>query len=102
MPDDLVAGEGTGAQNVLVDPNWQTSAAIGLTLGTAGVGGILLLTALPAQTLAVGTAAGALAYAGKWRKDHDNADISTHPLLNRKDKDAADKTVNITPAPAAA
>ena len=53
----------------LVSTNWQTTAAVGLTVASGGVLGALSLAAFPAQTLAAGTGIGVLAYAGKRRAD---------------------------------
>ena len=53
----------------LLSTNWQTTAAVGLTVATGGVTGALMLTAFPAQTLAASGAIAGLAYAGKRRAD---------------------------------
>ena len=57
----------------LVSTNWQTTAAVGLTVATGGVTGALMLTAFPAQTLAAAGGISALAYAGKRRADGKSA-----------------------------
>ena len=64
LPDDCVVGEGTHATPAILDRNWQTTAAVGLTVATGGVAGVVMLTALPAQTLAMTGGIAALAYAG--------------------------------------
>ena len=53
----------------LLTTNWQTTAAVGLTVATGGVTGALMLTAFPAQTLAAAGGISALAYTGKRRAD---------------------------------
>lgn len=53
----------------ILDKNWQTTAAVGLTVASGGVLGCLSLAAFPAQTLVAGTGIGVLAYAGKRRAD---------------------------------
>ena len=47
-----------------IDRNWQTTAAVGLSVATGGVVGAVALAAFPAQTVAAGTAIGGLFYAG--------------------------------------
>ena len=57
----------------LLSTNWQTTAAVGLTVATGGVTGALMLTAFPAQTLAAAGGISALAYSGKRRADGKSA-----------------------------
>ena len=64
----------------LLDTNWQTTAAVGLTVATGGVTGALMLAAFPAQTIAASAAIGGLAYAGKRRADGKSA----LPFTDRK------------------
>ena len=83
----------------LLDTNWQTTAAVGVTLASGGVAGAIMLAAFPAQTLvASGTIAG-LAYAGKRRADG----LSPIPFTDKKDdsKSPSD-TASEEAAPAAA
>ena len=51
----------------LMTTNWQTTAAVGLTVASGGVAGAIMLAAFPAQTLGATAAIGTLAYAGKNR-----------------------------------
>ena len=83
----------------LLDTNWQTTAAVGLTVATAGVGGVVMLSVLPAQTIAASIGVGALAYAGKRRADG----LSPIPFMDKKDdsKSPSD-TASKEAAPAAA
>lgn len=57
----------------ILDKNWQTTAAVGLTVASGGVLGALSLAAFPAQTLAAGTSIGVLAYAGNRRANGETA-----------------------------
>ena len=57
----------------ILDVNWQTTAAVGLTVASGGVLGAISLAAFPAQTLAVGGAIGGLTFAGKRRADGKSA-----------------------------
>ena len=69
--DDLAPADATcstqGMQ--LLDTNWQTTAAVGLTVATGGVTGAIMLAAFPAQTIAATGGIATLAYAGKRRAD---------------------------------
>ena len=69
----------------LLDTNWQTTAAVGLTVATGGVTGALMLAAFPAQTIVTGATIGGLAYAGKRRADGKSA----LPFVDRKSAKAA-------------
>ena len=69
----------------LLDTNWQTTAAVGLTVATGGVTGALMLAAFPAQTIAASATIGGLAYAGKRRADGKSA----LPFVDRKPAKAA-------------
>ena len=69
----------------LLDTNWQTTAAVGLTVATGGVTGALMLAAFPAQTIVTGATIGGLAYAGKRRADGKSA----LPFTDRKPAKAA-------------
>ena len=72
--DDLTSvDEGSSTANQLLDTNWQTTAAVGLSVATAGVGGVVMLSVLPAQTIAASAGIGLLAYAGKRRADGKDA-----------------------------
>lgn len=78
----------------LLDTNWQTTAAVGLTVATAGVGGVVMLSVLPAQTIGAAAGVAALAYAGKRRADG----LPAMPFGNKED----DKKAETAAAPAAA
>ena len=78
---------GADAMTELLSTNWQTSAAVGLTVATGGVTGAIMLAAFPAQTLTTAAAVGTLAYAGKRRADGKDALPFVKDFLN-KDKDA--------------
>ena len=69
----------------LLDTNWQTTAAVGLTVATGGVTGAIMLAAFPAQTIAASATIGGLAYAGKRRADGKSA----LPFVDRKPAKAA-------------
>ena len=69
----------------LLSTNWQTTAAVGLTVATGGVTGALMLAAFPAQTLTTGAAIGGLAYAGKRRADGKSA----FPFMDKKSDEKA-------------
>ena len=58
-----------GTFDDLLNTNWQTTAAVGLTVASGGVLGALSLAAFPAPTIAAGTGIGVLAYAGKRRTE---------------------------------
>lgn len=78
MTSDCVAttvekAEGLSSVGELVNTNWQTTAAVGLTVATGGVLGAISLAAFPAQTLAAGTSIGVLAYAGNRRANGETA-----------------------------
>ena len=78
MTSDCVAttvekAEGLSSVGELVNTNWQTTAAVGLTVATGGVLGAISLAAFPAQTLAAGTSIGVLAYAGNRRANGEPA-----------------------------
>lgn len=81
----------------ILDTNWQTTAAVGLTVASGGVLGALSLAAFPAQTLAAGTSIGVLAYAGKRRTDGK----SPLPFMD-KQSDKTESKVEDTPTPAEA
>ena len=70
----------------LMNTNWQTTAAVGLTVATGGVTGALMLTAFPAQTLAAAGGISALAYAGKRRADGKSAFPFTDKSDAKSDK----------------
>lgn len=68
-----------------VDRNWQTTAAVGLTVATGGVVGAVALAAFPAQTLVAGTTIGGLFYAG----DRKAKGLEVNPFAKRGDKTEA-------------
>ena len=82
---DDIATEDTESSNAMpiLDTNWQTTAAVGLTVATAGVGGVVMLSVLPAQTIAASAGIGVLAYAGKRRSEGKDA----LPFMNKKSDD---------------
>ena len=75
--------DGMDSLNELLNTNWQTTAAVGLTVASGGVLGAISLAAFPAQTLAASTGIGVLAYAGKRRADGKDA----LPFLGKKSDD---------------
>ena len=89
---DFVATDASDTANAvpdILDRNWQTTAAVGLTVATGGVTGALMLTAFPAQTLATSGAIAGLAYVGKRRSDG----LEAIPFLAKKDEqDKAEAT----------
>ena len=86
-----------GTFDDLLNTNWQTTAAVGLTVASGGVLGALSLAAFPAQTIAAGTGIGVLAYAGKRRADGK----SPLPFMD-KQSDETESKVEDTPTPAEA
>jgi len=85
-----------GAVDIL-NTNWQTTAAVGLSVASGGVAGAIMLSALPLQTLATGAGIGVLAYTGKRRADGLNA-FPDMPFFSKKDDENADKpAVDETP-----
>ena len=94
---DNSSSDGLDSLNELLNTNWQTTAAVGLTVASGGVLGALSLAAFPAQTLAAGTGIGVLAYAGKRRADGK----SPLPFLDKK-SDETESKVEDTPTPAEA
>ena len=80
----------------LLDTNWQTTAAVGLTLASGGVLGAISLAAFPAQTLAAGATIGGLAYAGKRRADG----LSPVPFLDKKSDVTESSDAETAPAAA--
>ena len=75
--------DGLDSLNELLTTNWQTTAAVGLTVASGGVLGALSLAAFPAQTVAAGTSIGVLAYAGKRRSDGKSA----FPFMDKKSEE---------------
>ena len=87
---DYVADDGaTNAVPDILDRNWQTTAAVGLGVATGGVTGALMLTAFPAQTLALGGTIGGLAVAGHRRSEGKDPMFG---LLARFEKKSEEKT----------
>ena len=82
---DESSNTGHSASEMLTT-NWQTTAAVGLTVATGGVTGALMLTAFPAQTLAAAGGISALAYAGKRRADGKSAFPFTDKSDAKSDK----------------
>ncbi len=83
--DDVAFVDETSSNAMpLLDTNWQTTAAVGLSVASGGVAGAIMLTAFPAQTLITGAAIGGLAVTGKRRADGLSA-IPDFPFLTRKD-----------------
>ena len=64
---DFVDATDASASDGLLTKNWQTTAAVGLTVASGGAAGMIMLGAFPAQTLAVAGSTAALAYAGHRR-----------------------------------
>ena len=86
--EDFTSSSGTDGLTAdqLVSTNWQTTAAVGLTVATGGVTGAIMLAAFPAQTIAATGGIATLAYAGKRRADGKAA----FPFM---DKDSNKKSV---------
>ena len=91
---DSSNADGADVLNDLLTTNWQTTAAVGLTVASGGVLGAISLAAFPAQTLAATGGIGVLAYAGKRRADGKPA----FPFGEKKD----DAKQEAAPAAAAA
>ena len=84
--------DGVDSLNELLNTNWQTTAAVGLTVASGGVLGALSLAAFPAQTLAAGTGIGVLAYAGQRRADGK----SPLPFMDKQSDKTESKVENTT------
>ena len=77
----------------ILDRNWQTTTAIGLSVATGGITGGLMLAAFPAQTLAAGTAIGGLAVAGHRRHNGKDPMFGLMARFEKKeDKKQADES----------
>ena len=83
----IESSDGLSAAELLTT-NWQTTAAVGLTVATGGVTGALMLTAFPAQTLAASGAIAGLAYTGKRKADGKSA----FPFMEKQSEDKAQAT----------
>ena len=82
--NDLIADESAGSNSIeILDVNWQTTAAVGLTVASGGVLGALSLAAFPAQTIALAGGIGTLAYTGKRRADGKAA----FPFMDKQSTD---------------
>lgn len=105
--DNIVASDSTDGASDLLNTNWQTTAAVGLTVASGGVAGAIMLSALPLQTLATGAGIGVLAYTGKRRADGLTA-LPDMPFFTKKDdaekadKPAVAETPVVTDTPAVA
>jgi hypothetical protein len=86
-----ITPDGAEGMSELLATNWQTTAAIGLTVATGGVLGAISLVAFPAQTIAAGTGIGVLAYAGNRRANGE----TPLPFLDK----LAQKDAETTPTP---
>lgn len=87
---DLDTYESTDSDNLseLLNTNWQTTAAVGLSVATGGIAGAVALAAFPAQTIVAGASIGTLAYAGKRRADGKSA----FPFMDKSDKKSDEKS----------
>lgn len=91
--DNFVPSDGiSNACPDVLDRNWQTTTAVGLTVATGGVTGAIMLAAFPAQTLATAGTITGLAVAGKRRADGKDPMFG---LLDRFQKKEADKTTDV-------
>ena len=93
--DNLEMADGPDDLSELLNTNWQTTAAVGLTIATGGVVGAVALAAFPAQTIAATAGIGTLAYAGKRRAEGKKP----FPFMDKADKQPE---VKAEPAPAEA
>ena len=93
---DIASIESTDGYSAaeLMSTNWQTTAAVGLTVASGGVLGAISLAAFPAQTLGAATAITGLAVAGKRRADGKS------PLPWVKDDESSDSKPAAKPAKA--
>ena len=85
--DNLEMADGPDDLSELLNTNWQTTAAVGLTIATGGVVGAVALAAFPAQTIAATAGIGTLAYAGKRRADGK----TPFPFMDKADNKSEDK-----------
>ena len=79
---------GTDNLSELLNTNWQTTAAVGLSVATGGIAGAVALAAFPAQTIVAGASIGTLAYAGKRRADGKKP----FPFMDKSDKKSDEKS----------
>ena len=104
--NDVATVDSSDGASDLLNANWQTTAAVGLTVASGGVAGAIMLSALPLQTLATGAGIGVLAYTGKRRSDGLTA-LPDMPFFSKKNDENADKpavadTPVVTDTPAVA
>ena len=84
----------TNAKPVLLDQNWQMTAAIGAATATGGIAGAIMLAAFPAQTLAAAATIGGLAYTGHRRSEG----LDPLPFGNKSDDAKSDVDEKVTPS----
>ena len=99
--------DGLGPTELMFE-NWQTTAAVGLTVASGGVLGALSLAAFPAQTLVAGTSIGVLAYAGNRRANGETPlpfldklgqkDAETTPTPDKVEETTTSKTAAVAAA----
>ncbi len=99
--DNIVATDSTDGASDLLNTNWQTTAAVGLTVASGGVAGAIMLSAMPLQTLATGAGIGVLAYSGKRRADGLTA-LPDIPFFSKKDDSQTAEVPVTTDTPAVA
>jgi len=74
----------------ILDRNAATTAAVGVTAMTAGVGGVILFSAFPAQMLTASAVAGSCAYVG--HRQYNNLPLNPFEKEDEAtDKPAADE-----------
>jgi len=76
----------------LLDTNWQTTAAVGLTVASGGIAGAIMLSALPAQTLLTGATITGLAVVGKRRADGQDPYFGIGARFSKKSDEKAEAT----------
>ena len=76
-----------GLSDVL-NTNWQTTAAVGLTVATGGVTGAIMLAAFPAQTIVAGASIGTLPMLAREGADGKQP----FPFTDKSDKKSDEKS----------
>ncbi len=76
----------------LLEQNWQTTAAVGLTVASGGVAGAIMLAAFPAQTILTGATIGGLAVTGKRRADGKDPLFGLTARFSKKTDEPAKST----------
>lgn len=94
--DDIASIDDTSANAMpLLEQNWQTTAAVGLTVASGGVAGAIMLAAFPAQTLITGATIGGLAVTGKRRADGKDPLFGLTARFSKKTDEPTESTETV-------